>query len=217
VGLIAEIKRRSPSKGAIAPGLSAADQAAAYAKGGAAAISVLTEPLQFGGALVDLDAALPAGVPLLRKDFIVDRLQLLEAVIHGASAALLISRAMPAERLAELHADGLALGLELLVEVHDEGEMAAAIAAGYPAVGVNNRDLQTLKIDIAVCARLVPTIPAGVIAVYESGIKTRADVDQAAALGADAVLVGSALSASGAAEQRVRDLTGVARRARRGG
>jgi indole-3-glycerol phosphate synthase len=147
VGVIAEIKRRSPSKGSIAPGLGAGEQASAYASGGAAAISVLTEPSQFSGSLADLSAACAADVPLLRKDFIVDRLQLLEAVSHGASAVLLIARAMPPERVAELFADCTALGLDALVETHDEQELESAIAAGYPVIGVNNRDLQSLVID----------------------------------------------------------------------
>ena len=215
VAVIAEIKRSSPSKGAIAPGLSALDQAGAYAAGGAAAISVLTEPSRFGGSIGDLVDAKGVERPLLRKDFIIDRLQMVEAVASGASATLLIARALPPAKLAELHAEGLALGLELLVEVHDEDELAIAIAAKYPIVGVNNRDLVTLEIDAGVGARLIPQLPSGVTAVYESGVRTRADVERAAAAGADAVLVGSALSSSRAAAEEVRGLVGVPRQARR--
>lgn len=200
--------------GALAPGLDAGDRAAEYASAGAVAISVLTEPSRFGGALEDLERARAAGVPLLRKDFIVDQLQLLEARAFGASAVLLIVRALPSERLAELHADAAALGLETLVEAHNEDELEVALAAGYPVVGVNNRNLETLEIDHAVGGRLVPQIPAGVVAVYESGVESVADVERAASAGADAVLVGSALSASADPRAAMRGLTGVARRLR---
>lgn len=215
VALIAEIKRMSPSKGDIAPGLSARDQAEAYSAGGAAAISVLTEPSRFGGDVGDLLDTKRVGRPLLRKDFIIDRLQMVEALANGASATLLIARALPPAKLAELHAEGAAMGLDLLVEVHDEDELALAIAAGYPIVGVNNRDLVTLEIDGAVGARLIPQVPAGVTVVYESGIRARADVERAAEVGADAVLVGSALSSSGYAAEAVRALVGVPRKGRR--
>jgi indole-3-glycerol phosphate synthase len=215
VALIAEIKRRSPSLGGIAPSMSAADQALSYARGGAAAISVLTEPGQFGGDVADLDAAAAAGVPLLRKDFIIDRLQLLEARAHGASAVLLIVRALPPDRLARLHVEAEELGLDTLVEVHDDEELAVALAGGYPIVGVNNRNLETLEIDGGVCARLIPGIPAEVTAVYESGVKSRDDVVRAASAGADAVLVGTALSSSSDVEGAARALTGVPRGIRR--
>jgi indole-3-glycerol phosphate synthase len=216
VAVIAEIKRMSPSAGPIAPGLGAAAQAAAYAAGGAAAISVLTEPSRFGGALADLAEARSARVPLLRKDFIIDRIQLLEGVACGASAVLLIARALPPARLLELYADAVALGLDVLVEVHDEDELAAAVAGGFPIIGVNSRNLETLEVDAGVPARLIPLIPAGVTAVYESGVRSRPDVERAAELGADAVLVGTALSADPRPADRMRDFVGVLRRARRG-
>ena len=215
VRLIAEIKRRSPSGGVIAPGLGAAVQATAYRDGGAAAISVLTEPAEFGGSVEDLDAAEPLGLPLLRKDFIVDNVQIQEAAAHGASAVLLIVRAVPPDTLAELYAYASVIGLECLVEVHTEEELTVAIAGGYPVIGVNNRNLETLEVDQSVTGRLIPWIPPRVVAVYESGIRTRDDVERAAALGADAVLVGSALSASGDPAAAVRGLCGVARRGRR--
>ncbi len=216
VALIAEIKRSSPSQGAIAPTLDAAEQAAAYAKGGATAISVLTEPDEFAGSINDLSAAAPVGLPLLRKDFIVDRVQLFEAVVHGASAALLIVRAIPPDRFRALHAEAVALGLAALVEVHTDDELHIAIDAGCAVIGVNNRDLESLAVDPAVSARLLPHIPPSVVAVYESGIRSREDVERAAALGADAVLVGTALSGSGDVSAAVRHLVGVPKRGRRG-
>lgn len=215
VAVVAEIKRRSPSKGAIAPALSARDQALAYARGGASAISVLTEPSQFGGEITDLDAAIASGLPLLRKDFIIDAVQLVEAAAHGASAALLIVRALPPDRLAELFERGTSLGLALLVEVHAEHELDMVIAGKYPIVGVNNRDLESLEIDPRVGQRLLPLVPPAAIAIYESGVSSRTDVERAAECGADAVLVGSALSAQANPELGVRDLTGVVRKARR--
>jgi indole-3-glycerol phosphate synthase/phosphoribosylanthranilate isomerase len=199
VAVIAEVKRRSPSKGDIAPGLSAAAQAARYAEGGAAALSILTEPDRFGGDVADLDAAAAAvAVPLLKKDFNIEPVQLLEAAAHGASAALLIARAVPPATLAALARDARALGLEPLVEIRDEAELEAALRAEAVVIGVNNRDLETLAIDPATGDRLVPRIPAGCVAVWESGVGGPPDVARAAAAGADAVLVGSSVSASDA-------------------
>jgi indole-3-glycerol phosphate synthase len=215
VALIAEIKRRSPSKGDIAPGIDAAERAAAYAQAGAAALSVLTEPNEFGGSLSDLDKAGTAGLPMLRKDFIVDRVQLVEALTHGASAVLLISKALPPSHLAELHAEASELGLDALVEVHDERELEVAAEARYPIIGVNNRDLESLVIDDGVGSRLLPLIPPGIIAVYESGIRSRQDVERAAGLGADAVLVGTALSSSADPTRGAQNLTAVLRQQRR--
>jgi indole-3-glycerol phosphate synthase len=214
VAVIAEVKRRSPSKGAIAPGLAADVQARAYASGGAAALSILTEPDRFGGDIGDLDAARAAvQVPLLRKDFIVDEIQLLEAAAHGASAALLIARALPRERLRELARHARRLRLEPLVEIRDEAELEAALAAGANVIGVNNRNLETLVIDSATGDRLLPLIPASCIAVWESGVQSADDVRRAAAAGADAVLVGSSVSAAGDPAAAVRALVGVKRRA----
>jgi indole-3-glycerol phosphate synthase len=215
VALIAEIKRRSPSKGDIAPGISARDRALAYAAAGAAALSVLTEPTEFGGALEDLDDAAVAGIPMLRKDFIVDRLQLMEAREHGAAAILLIARALPPAHLADLHAEASEMGLDVLVEVHDEDELRAVVDERYPIVGVNNRDLESLVIDDSVGERLLPMIPSGVVAIYESGIRSREGVERAARLGADAVLVGTALSASADAVLGAQNLIAVPRQQRR--
>ena len=213
VAVIAEVKRRSPSKGAIAPGLSAAVQATRYADGGAAALSILTEPERFGGDIADLDAAGAAvTIPLLKKDFNVEPVQLLEAAAHGASAVLLIARALPPATLIALARDARALGLEPLVEVRDESELEAAMRAEAVIIGVNNRNLETLEIDEATGDRVLPRIPASCIAVWESGVQTADDVRRAAAAGADAVLVGSSVSAAGDASAAVRALTGIARR-----
>lgn len=215
VAVIAEIKRQSPSKGVINAGLSAAVRAAEYAAGGAAALSVLTEPSRFGGSLDDLrDVKAAVGIPLLRKDFITHRVQLLEARAAGASAVLLIVRALRPERLTVLAHEARSLGLDVLVETRDEEELARAVAIPDAVIGVNNRDLETLVIDAAVGERLIPLVPAGRLAVYESGIRDVADVERAARAGADAVLVGSVLSSAVDAEQAVRGLTQVARRAR---
>ena len=215
VAVIAEVKRRSPSKGDIAPELDAAVQAMHYALGGAAALSILTEPDHFGGRPDDLAAAAEqVAIPLIRKDFNVDPLQLLEAAALGASGVLLIARAVRPARLAELAAEARALGLEPLVEVRSERELEAALAAEALIIGVNVRDLETLEMDPAVAERLLPRVPASCLAVWESGVRTAEDVGRAAAAGADAVLVGSSLSASDEAERAVRALTGVKRAGR---
>ena len=217
VAVIAEIKRRSPSKGDLAPGMPLADRAAAYADAGAAALSVLTQGSHFGGAPEDLaEAARTVRIPLLRKDFIVDARQIVEARALGAAAVLLIARALPPADVRALAAVARDEGLETLVEVRDEGELDAALAAGASVVGVNNRNLETLAIDDAVSADLLPRIPADRPAVYESGIAGRADVERAATYGADAVLVGSSLSTATDPRAAVAALTRVARRGRRG-
>ena len=218
VAVIAEVKRRSPSKGDIAPDLSAAVQATRYADGGAAALSILTEPDRFGGDIGDLDAARAAvAVPLLKKDFNVDPLQVVEAAAHGASAVLLIARALPPAALAALARDARALGLEPLIEIRDEAELEAALRAEAMVIGVNNRNLETLAIDPATGDRMLPLVPSACVAVWESGIRTVEDVRRAAAAGADAVLVGSSVSASADPSAAVRALTGVVRRAGRRG
>ena len=215
VAVIAELKRRSPSKGVINETLDVAVRAAEYAAAGAVALSVLTEPVRFGGSLDDLRAARAAvSIPLLRKDFIVHRLQLLEARAAGASAVLIIARALPAERRAELAADARELGLDVLLAVRDERELEHALGIDHAVIGINNRNLETLVIDDAVSARLLPLVPAGRTAVYESGVTSRAAVERAAELGADAVLVGSALSSSQHGGSAAASLVGVARRPR---
>lgn len=215
VSVIAEVKRRSPSKGVIAETLDAVAQAKAYAAGGAAAVSVLTEPTHFGGSVDDLIAVHGlVELPTLKKDFHVADIQLLEARALGASAALLIARAIDPDQLIHLMRVGRELDLELLVEVRDEDELERALAAGATMIGVNNRDLETLDIDPATCDRVIPLIPSHVIAVAESGVRTRDDVERYAVIGADAVLVGSSLSASADPVAATRAMAGVARRTR---
>lgn len=215
VSVIAEVKRRSPSKGSINPSLTAAAQAAAYALGGAAAVSVLTEPVHFGGSLDDLrEARATVAVPLLRKDFHVDELQLLEARAAGASAALLIARALPPDTLHRLVASAFSMEVEPLVEVRSTVELERAVAAGARVIGVNNRDLETLQIEPEVGDTIVRLVPAECIAIAESGVKGLADVERAATAGADAVLVGSSVSASADPMGAVKGLTGVPRSGR---
>ncbi len=217
IAVIGEVKRSSPSKGAIAPGLSAAEQSAAYAQGGAAALSILTEPTRFGGSEADVRMARAAArIPILKKDFHVEPLQLVEARALGASAALLIARALPPEALRELARLARDLGLETLVEIRDQRELEAALAAGAHVIGVNNRNLETLEIDLATGERLVPQIPADRVAVFESGVNTVADVERAAAAGADAVLVGSSISAAADPVAAVKALARVPRVGRLG-
>ncbi len=210
VGLVAEIKRRSPSRGVIRDTIDAADRARMYAGAGAAAISVLTEPDRFGGSVDDLDQVASAvQVPVLRKDFIVAPVQLYHARALGASAALLIARALSPDRLRTLHDAASAIGLEILVEVRNEAELELALEIGASVVGVNNRNLETLVIESGTAERIVPLIPRGVVAVAESGMSSRDHVLEAAAFGADAVLVGSAVSEAEDAPRLVRELTGV--------
>ena len=208
--LLAEVKRRSPSKGAIAEGLDAVDQARAYRAGGAAGVSVLTEPQHFGGSVADLEAVRAhVAIPALKKDFHIAPIQLIEARALGASAALLIVRALSPDVFVELMETGRALELELLVEVRDEEELQRALDAGARMIGVNNRNLETLEIDPATADRLLPLIPGDVLAIAESGVKTRSDVARYAAFGADAVLVGSSLSAASDPIAATRALAGV--------
>jgi indole-3-glycerol phosphate synthase len=212
VAIIAEIKRRSPSKGEINLGMDVAERAAAYSEGGAAAISVLTEPAHFGGSTGDFAAVRSrVRIPILRKDFHVHPVQLVEARALGASAVLLIARALEPTLLLEMMAEASALGLEALIEVRTEGELERALSAGASVIGVNSRDLETLEVDVKVCERIVPRIPPQVIAVWESGVSTIADLMLAASRGADAVLVGSSLSASGEPAAAVRALAATPR------
>ena len=212
VGVIAEVKRSSPSRGSINPRIDAVRRAAEYVDGGAIAISVLTEPDSFGGRIEDL-AQVSAAIkpPTLRKDFIIDEVQLLEARIAGAAAALLIARAVPPDRLAELVKAAGDYGLEPLVEVRDEVELERALATGAVLIGVNHRDLESLVIDVNLGERLLPAVPPDRVAIAESGVSSRRDVERLGAVGADAVLVGSVLSSASDPRSAVRALTGVAR------
>lgn len=194
VALIAEVKRRSPGAGDIRPGLDPVELAAAYASGGAHALSVLTDQEYFGGSLDDLRrirGAVP--IPLLRKDFLLDPLQLLEARGAGADAVLLIVRILDDRRLAELLELSEALGMSTLVEVHGAGELDRAVDAGARIIGINNRDLSTFSTRLEVTEEQVPRLPADCWAVSESGIRSRDDVLRLGAGGVDAILVGESL------------------------
>jgi indole-3-glycerol phosphate synthase len=207
VNVIAECKRRSPSKGVLAAEYDPVRIATLYAQGGAAAISVLTEPTFFDGALGHLVAVRAAvTVPLLRKDFIVDRYQLLEARASGADAVLLIVAALAQADLEQLQHDASELGLATLVEVHDEAELSRAIDAGARVIGVNNRNLRTLRVDVEASRRLASLIPAGVIGVSESGLKSPGDLEQLAASGYRAFLIGERFMTDADPARAVRDL-----------
>jgi indole-3-glycerol phosphate synthase len=212
VAVIAEVKRRSPSKGWINANLSAVEQALSYEQGGASAISILTEPVHFGGSIDDLRSVLQAvRVPVLKKDFHVDPIQLVEAKALGASAALLIARALSPDALVQMTEKARELGLEVVVEIRDELELERALAVGAEIIGINNRNLETLIIDHGTSERLVSEIPASIIAIAESGVSGRADIERVAGAGANAVLVGSSISAANDPVAAVRDLTGVSR------
>jgi indole-3-glycerol phosphate synthase len=195
--VIAEHKRRSPSAGVIREGLSLGDVVGSYERAGAAAVSVLTDGPSFGGSLDDLRGARAAtGLPLLRKDFIVDPYQVYESLAAGADAILLIVAALPQAELTGLLTLASRLGLDALVEVHDRGELDLAVAAGAEIIGVNNRDLTTLSVDTERTYELLPMIPEGRVVVSESGFSGPADVARLWAAGVDAVLVGEALMRS---------------------
>jgi indole-3-glycerol phosphate synthase len=196
LSVIAEIKRRSPSRGPLSPGLDAAVTARAYAEGGASAISCLTDSEFFGARPDDLTQARTASLPVLRKDFVIDELQIDEAVHLGASAILLIVRILEPARLKTLRAHAASRGLDVLVEVHDEEEIERALAAKAAIIGVNNRDLNTLLVDPGRALRLRHRIPKGVISVAESGVKSVDDLRLLSEAGFDAVLIGEALATS---------------------
>ena len=216
VAVIAEIKRKSPSKGPLAPGLDAAATATRYASGGAAALSVLTDGPYFDGSLDDLRAARSAvGVPVLRKDFTVDPLQLFEARAAGADAILLIVAALPDDGLlADLHALATELGLAALVEADDEAGVERALAAGARIVGVTNRNLRDFGEDLTTGTRLAGLIPPDVVAVAESAIRSVADAQAMAEAGFSAVLVGEHLVRSPDPEAAVAAMAAVRYKAR---
>ncbi|MHB8233957.1 MAG: indole-3-glycerol phosphate synthase TrpC [Solirubrobacteraceae bacterium] len=194
IAVIAEFKRRSPSAGVLREGAQVGEMVDAYARGGAAALSVLTEGPGFGGSLDDLRAARKQSeLPILRKDFVVDEYQLLEARAAGADAALLIVAALDAKQLEHLHDVALELGLEVLVEVHDRSELERALAVQARVIGVNNRDLRDFSVDVARTSELRAAIPAGVTVVSESGISEPTQLQALQAEGVDAVLVGELL------------------------
>jgi len=212
LSLIAEHKRRSPSAGVIREGIALEQVVQAYERGGAAALSILTEEASFGGSLADLRAArVAARLPILRKDFIVDAYQVVEAAAAGADAILLIVAALGERELAEIHTLSLELGLDALVEIHELRELAAAVVAGAELIGVNNRDLTTLQVDTRRTFDLLPELPCGSTVVAESGFSTAAELDELADAGVDAVLVGEALMRSPDIETACRALTQRAR------
>ncbi len=207
MSVIAEHKRSSPSAGVIRDDLVLTDVVSAYERGGAAALSVLTERHSFSGSLDDLAAArAAAALPILRKDFIVDPYQVVESLARGADAILLIVAALAPEDLERLHADAVSAGLDVLVEVHDAAELEVAAGIGAAVIGVNNRDLTTLVVDTDRTFELLDRMPPGAVVVSESGWRTRAELDRLAGAGVDAVLVGEALMRSADVEQACRTL-----------
>jgi indole-3-glycerol phosphate synthase len=208
IAVIAEHKRASPSAGVIREGVELADVVRAYDRGGASALSVLTEETRFAGALEDLAAARAAtGLPVLRKDFIVEDYQVHEALAGGADAILLIVAALTPAELAGLHALASELGLAALVEVHDAGELAVAATLGARIIGINNRNLATLEVDLGTTFALLPDVPDGALTVAESGFRTRAELERLSAAGVDAVLIGEALMRAPMIEAACRELT----------
>lgn len=215
IGLIAEVKRRSPSVGAIRPDLDPVAHARAYAASGASAISVLTDGPHFGGSLDDLRGVRQAvAVPVLRKDFILDEVQLLEARAAGASGVLLIVRALAPERLRQLGQAARDLELDVLVETHDAPELELALAAEATVIGVNSRNLDTFSLDVEAAWRLISRVPKDRVAVAESGMHSVLDVHAAAEAGADLVLIGTALSSSPDPSDLVSAITQISRRGR---
>lgn len=215
VALIAEIKRRSPSAGWIRPDVSVGDAASRYAEAGAAAVSVLTDIEYFGGALSDLRVARrDIEVPVLRKDFLIDPLQLWEARVAGADAVLLIARILDDVQLEELSALAGELGMDVLLEVHTAEELERALRVDALVIGVNNRDLDTFETDLAVVLGLAERVPLDRVLVAESGIRTAADVDRLGDAGVDAILVGESLMRSSDLAEAAAELAGRPRRER---
>lgn len=209
LGVIAEVKRRSPSRGAIDLGLDPALQARRYAAGGAVAISVLTEPAHFGGSDADLEAVAGAtGRPILRKDFTVDRVQVWEARALGAAAVLLIVAALEPRELVQLLEVADDAGLDALVEVHSEQDAQVAVDSGARIIGINNRDLATFEVDLGVAERMAPLVAECDARVGESGIWTAADARRMRDAGCDAVLVGEALVRSKDPGSLIREFAG---------
>src|SRR3954463_2542523 len=208
VSLIAEHKRRSPSAGAIRAGASVAEVVAAYERGGAAAVSILTEGPHFGGSLDDLrEARAASALPILRKDFVVDAYQVYESAVAGADAILLIVAALDDDDLAALHREALGLDLDVLVEVHSEDELDRALELADPdVIGINNRDLVDFTVDVERTYELLSDIPAGKTVVSESGIHTREQLDDLERVGVDAVLVGESLMRAPDPEAATREL-----------
>jgi indole-3-glycerol phosphate synthase len=207
VAVIAEVKRRSPSKGVLAEIASPAELARQYQAGGARVISVLTEERRFGGSLTDLDEVRAAvSIPVLRKDFVISSYQVHEARAHGADLVLLVVAALEQNALIGLRERIESLGMTALVEVHDEDEASRALDAGARVIGVNARNLKTLQVDRSVFERIAPGLPSEIVKVAESGVRDAHDLLTYASAGADAVLVGEGLVTSGNPRQAVADL-----------
>jgi indole-3-glycerol phosphate synthase len=208
LSLIAEFKRRSPSAGEIRPGATVAEIVASYERGGAAALSVLTDEPHFGGSYEDLRAARAASeLPIIQKDFIVDRYQIVEAALNGADAILLIVAALDDRDLARLHSDARSLDLDCIVEVHDEPELERALSIDADVLGINNRNLDDFSVDVSTTLELITDVPAGVTVVSESGISERETLEELEDRGVDAVLIGEALMRAPDPEAKVRELT----------
>jgi indole-3-glycerol phosphate synthase len=208
LSLIAEFKRRSPSVGELRPGAGVAETVRAYERGGAAALSILTEERQFGGSLHDLRAAREASdLPILRKDFVVDPYQLYEAAANGADAVLLIVAALDDDEFAGLYAQARELDLDCLVEVHEETDLERALMVDADVLGINNRDLNDFGVDVETTVRLLTDVPAGKTVVAESGYESREQLDELERIGVDAVLIGEALMRAEEPEHAVRELT----------
>jgi indole-3-glycerol phosphate synthase len=208
VSLVAEFKRSSPSAGEIRPGATVGEVCAAYERGGAAALSVLTEETRFSGSLDDLRSARAASsLPILRKDFIVDTYQLYEAAVNGADAVLLIVAAMEDDLLSVLYAEARMLDLDCLVEVHDAEDLERALALDADVIGINNRNLKDLSVDLETTPELITDIPAGKIVVSESGYTSHEQIAELERIGVDAVLVGESLMRAADPEAAVRELT----------
>ncbi len=210
LSVVAEFKRRSPSAGEIRPGATVEAVVEAYQSGGAAALSILTEEAHFGGSLEDLIAARGASeLPILRKDFIVDYYQLVESAVAGADAILLIAAALGTEQLCSLYNEATALDLDVLVEVHDQEQLAAVLEAVDPElIGINNRDLRDFSVDVARTHQLLADIPAGKTVVSESGLHEREQLAELERVGVDAVLIGQTLLASDDPAAALEQLTG---------
>ncbi|MGH2693550.1 MAG: indole-3-glycerol phosphate synthase TrpC [Actinomycetota bacterium] len=209
ISIIAEIKRATPRAGELDRGLNASETARAYAAGGASALSVLTEPEYFWGTLEDLAAARGPGLPVLRKDFVLEDFQVFESRAAGADAVLLIVRILD-DGLDRLIAAARALGMDALVEVHDERDLDRALDAGASLIGVNHRDLETFDVDPERTAKLAPSVPEACTVIALSGVGSRAEMEELAAAGASAVLVGESLVTASDPAAKLRELLGKA-------
>jgi len=212
IRLIAELKRASPSKGLLCPDFQPLKLARIYEEAGAAALSVLTEENFFRGSLAYLSLVKNGtqNLPVLQKDFIIDPYQIVEARVHGADAVLLIVAALPRPQLTRLLQEAKALGMDALVEIHNQSELADALAAEAEIIGINNRDLQTFQVDLETTFRLVEAIPKDKVVVAESGIQNRQQLQRLAAAGVNAALVGEALVTAADPGAKLRELRGIA-------